>query len=673
MRVYSANHDGLCRITGLEPGTYKINILRNDYHPLSRDIELKENMDVDLPLTADFKQLVIKAQPGSNILIEGVKNGQKTMTVPEDGSAVFPELLGERIFIHIELPGWETYEQPLLLNADEEIQAQQERVKVALTVQTAPYSVIVLKQDGKEIRSVKASSLGIAVADGIVAGDYLLVVSSEGYHSREMPCELTRNQNLNVDLQKITYKLELNAAADTQIMLFQNYRLQGTYLMPASGNLNLTGMTPGKYSITVEKKGMVSRSFDIELDKDMSFDCHLTEEISVVKPPENDGRSAQQGTKPAGNETTPPDTPPVKKEGIISISLKASQELLDYLGGNGVEIKVGNETWSNIRVLPWSQKLEAGKYDISVRANGIKDLIVPQFPIKADQDNECKLEPVAIPSRLQFVSNFDDAKISFNGFTWKPGQEAECDTFQEFTVVGAHGKERISRTVRSTKPGGRVMVEFLFTKEEPKTGAKPTQPVTDTPKPPMQAEYEQGMKLFADKKYKDALKEFTPAAEAGNVNAALKVAEINERGLGMWFSDSKEAMKWYAQAAKLGSPEAALKIAKAIDNGDYKGTAKEMLDYYLMACALNQADVFYRVSNLFKTGYKEIPQNDARAIDYLRQAAELGHPDAMFDLGVRYEKGDGVVSNIQTALKWINKAADAGHDKAKRYSQRLRQ
>ena len=93
----------------------------------------------------------------------------------------------------------------------------------------------------------------------------------------------------------------------------------------------------------------------------------------------------------------------------------------------------------------------------------------------------------------------------------------------------------------------------------------------------------------------------------------------------------------------------------------------------MKACALNQADVFYRISNLYKTGYKEIQQNDAKSMDYLRQAAELGLPDAMFDLGVRYEKGDGVVSNIQTALKWINKAADAGSDKAKRYSKQLRQ
>ena len=141
----------------------------------------------------------------------------------------------------------------------------------------------------------------------------------------------------------------------------------------------------------------------------------------------------------------------------------------------------------------------------------------------------------------------------------------------------------------------------------------------------------------------------------------------------MWVSDSTESIKWYRKAAELGDAESAGKVAKAIDKGDTKGSAKEMMDYYLQASTLKQPDVLYRISNLYKTGYKEIQQDNAKSMDYLRQAAELGDPDAMFDLGIRYEKGDGVVSNTQTALQWINKAADAGHDKAQRYRKQLRQ
>lgn len=65
--------------------------------------------------------------------------------------------------------------------------------------------------------------------------------------------------------------------------------------------------------------------------------------------------------------------------------------------------------------------------------------------------------------------------------------------------------------------------------------------------------------------------------------------------------------------------------------------------------------------------------DDAKALQYLQKAAGLGLPEAMYDLGIRYEKGQGVLFNLKTALQWIQKAAEAGHDQAKRYQKRLNQ
>jgi len=688
LSVYSSDHDGMLKIPSLDAGNYKVRISRSNYRSLSRDIELKDNMELDVPLEADLKKLVIKAQPGSEIIISGIENGEKHMTASLSGSAEFPDLLGETVFVRIELPGWETYEQTLLLNRDQELKIPQKRIMVSLTVRTVPDAEIVLKQNDGVVQSVKANSLGMAFADGIAAGEYQLTISGNGYLSKEMACDLSRNQNLNVDLQKITHELKISAAADTQIMLFLNHQLQGTYLVPSSGNLNLNGLVPGKYSVTAEKKGMISQSFDVQLDQDQSLDCHLTEEVasSVVGTPEQtdtppvpekkeDEPVAQQDqpeiSTPAeeiSDVSTPlPDQnlPEKKTEGSVKISLQASTELMDYIQGKGVEISIGDQTWPDVRKFPWSQEIEAGEYRISVRGDGLEDMLVRKFTVNADQENECQLEPMAAPSQLQFISNREDATITFKDASFKPGEETECETFREFIVVGVCGEERISKTVRSTTPGDKLTLEFLFAEAEETAETESG--------PRMQDQYEEGMKLFEDRKYKEALKTLTPVAESGHVDAMRKVAEINERGLGMWFSDSTEAMKWYRKAAELGDAESAGKVAKAIDDGDTKGTAKEMMDFYLMAASLNQADVLYRISTLYKNGYKEIRQDDAKSLDYLRQAAELGLPDAMFDLGIRYEKGDGVVSNVQKALEWINKAADAGHDKAKRYSKQLRQ
>jgi len=51
-------------------------------------------------------------------------------------------------------------------------------------------------------------------------------------------------------------------------------------------------------------------------------------------------------------------------------------------------------------------------------------------------------------------------------------------------------------------------------------------------------------------------------------------------------------------------------------------------------------------------------------IKQLRKAAHKGDPQAQYDLGVRYELGDGVRKNMKTALSWYQKAAAGGHAEA---------
>jgi serine/threonine protein kinase len=722
MKMYSADHEGLVTIPGLDAGNYKVRISRINCRPLSRDFELKDNMTLDVPLEADLKKLVIKARPDSEIRITGVENGEKTIKVPSDGSVVVPDLLGETVFLQVSLPGWETYEQTLLVNKDMELQAPQKRIRVELTVRTAPYAEVVLKQNGEAVQSVKANSVGLAVADGVPAGEYQLEVSVGGYHSREVSCNLDRSQNLNVELERITFELQIDAEAETQLMVYMDHQLQGTYLVPDTGRLQLTAMPQGKYSIAAEKKGKTGRSFDLILDKNQTLDCHLEDASASAGTVPQEVADSQPGQEKTDTQvaqqdqsgvTAPPEDiseeepvqPPEEKttEGAIKVYFMASTDVMDYVKEKGVEITVGDRSWSDVRTFPWSQTIEAGLHRVCVRCDGLEEKLLPEFEVSAGQENECLIELSAKPSKLHFVSNQDDALITFNNATYKPGQEVEFETFREFAAEGIFGDEAITKTVRSSTPGDELTLEFNFMprivtvelpKDNPETAAASTENTPETAtastentpetatvevapaaeeKQPMQAEYENGMKLFNDRKYKDALKAFAQAAEAGNKDAAKKAAEINERGLGMWFSDSSEAVKWYRKAAELGDRESAAKVARAIDEGDAKGTAKEMLDFYLQAAPLNQPEVLYRISNLYRTGYKDISQDDAKALQYLRQAAELGLPDAMFDLGIRYEKGDGVVSNIQTALIWINKAADAGHDKAQRYRKQLKQ
>ncbi|MDD4060451.1 MAG: tetratricopeptide repeat protein [Kiritimatiellae bacterium] len=54
-------------------------------------------------------------------------------------------------------------------------------------------------------------------------------------------------------------------------------------------------------------------------------------------------------------------------------------------------------------------------------------------------------------------------------------------------------------------------------------------------------------------------------------------------------------------------------------------------------------------------------KNEAEASLWFRKAAEKGYAQAQFEIGYRYEKGNGVEKNEEEAMKWYRKAAEQGH------------
>jgi TPR repeat protein len=58
---------------------------------------------------------------------------------------------------------------------------------------------------------------------------------------------------------------------------------------------------------------------------------------------------------------------------------------------------------------------------------------------------------------------------------------------------------------------------------------------------------------------------------------------------------------------------------------------------------------------MYDTGYG-VPQDDAQAVSWFRQAAEQGNVNAQSNLGLMYFVGRGVPKNLVRALKWRNLA-----------------
>ena len=51
---------------------------------------------------------------------------------------------------------------------------------------------------------------------------------------------------------------------------------------------------------------------------------------------------------------------------------------------------------------------------------------------------------------------------------------------------------------------------------------------------------------------------------------------------------------------------------------------------------------------------------------WYREAAELDYVSAQYNMGLIYEYAKGVEKNISEAKKWYQKAADKGHEDAKK-------
>jgi uncharacterized protein len=115
-------------------------------------------------------------------------------------------------------------------------------------------------------------------------------------------------------------------------------------------------------------------------------------------------------------------------------------------------------------------------------------------------------------------------------------------------------------------------------------------------------------------------------ARAGDDVAALSVAADYENGTNDARKDTVEAAKWYRQAALSGNMEAQ-----------------------------------YLLSKLIAKGTPGLPVNLTDGIKLLQSAADKGYAPAQNELGLRYQKGTGVLANSTEAAKWYQKASDQNH------------
>ncbi len=140
---------------------------------------------------------------------------------------------------------------------------------------------------------------------------------------------------------------------------------------------------------------------------------------------------------------------------------------------------------------------------------------------------------------------------------------------------------------------------------------------------------------FVDKDIEKAVEFFMQAGILGDDKAIFNLATIYSEGLGVEKNESK-AIAYYRRAAELGSSAAA---------GDLG----------IMLLQDDNAD-----------NYEE-------ALKLISGAAEQGHSVSMFNLGVLFYHGidDVLDQDLETARRWLQKAADCGDSQAQDYLSEL--
>lgn len=156
------------------------------------------------------------------------------------------------------------------------------------------------------------------------------------------------------------------------------------------------------------------------------------------------------------------------------------------------------------------------------------------------------------------------------------------------------------------------------------------------------------------------------AARAGDPAAAFLVAGRYAEGRGT-DADLDAATKWLGYAVQRGSALAALRLGALYESGGKDmGEARR---FYTWAAEQGNVRAMHALAMLLSEG--TLPGLNGKpdwtgALKWFRAAADLGHRDSQYNLGVIYARGLGVSADPAEAWKWLDLAARQGDEDSAR-------
>jgi len=180
-----------------------------------------------------------------------------------------------------------------------------------------------------------------------------------------------------------------------------------------------------------------------------------------------------------------------------------------------------------------------------------------------------------------------------------------------------------------------------------------------------------GRTAYSEKRYADANRAFTEAAEAGNTTAMSFLGYQYENGLGAT-QDGRQAAIWYERAAAGGDATAMSNLGHMYAYG--VGVPKDYvqaIDWYKKAIAAGNPIAMQHLGLMYYRGWG-VSQDYEQARQWYEKAAAAGDSVSMYSLGLIYEYGKGVTANVGQARQWYEKSAAAGYSDANKKLQELK-
>jgi len=181
---------------------------------------------------------------------------------------------------------------------------------------------------------------------------------------------------------------------------------------------------------------------------------------------------------------------------------------------------------------------------------------------------------------------------------------------------------------------------------------------------PAAADFERGVSHFKNGDVEGAVAEWKESAAEGHPMAAFLLGNLYMQGRGVTQSD-EIAFSYFTQAAEAGNSDAQVRVAEyymtGIDSLDLErdyGKALEWLDK--AALRLNaQAQYYLGVMNREGRG---VTRDRAEGLRWLLLAAKKGHVPSFIELSEIYAKGEGVTEDPVEGAMYLALAKRFGSD-----------